>query len=91
LFCSSSFIPSISILLSSIAFYDLLETDIDLNIAIALNPNYAGAYGNLGLVYQKMGNIEAAPTNLQKAQELFAAQGNTTGAEQVANILQQLP
>jgi hypothetical protein len=38
LFCSSSFIPSISILLSSIAFYDLLETDIDLNIAIAVNP-----------------------------------------------------
>jgi hypothetical protein len=33
-----------------------------------------------------MGNIEAAKTNLQKAQELFTAQGNTAGAEQIANI-----
>jgi hypothetical protein len=39
----------------------------------------------------KMDNTEAAKTNLHKAQELFIAQGNTAGAEQVANILQQLP
>jgi hypothetical protein len=38
-----------------------------------------------------MGNIEAAQTNLQKAQELFTAQGNTAGAEPIANFLQQLP
>jgi hypothetical protein len=38
-----------------------------------------------------MGNTEAAKTNLQKAQELFTAQGNTAGAEQAANLLQQLP
>jgi hypothetical protein len=38
-----------------------------------------------------MGNTEAAKTNLQKAQELFIAQGNTAGAEQTANFLQQLP
>jgi hypothetical protein len=39
----------------------------------------------------KMGNTEAAKTNLQKAQELFTVQGNTAGAEQTANFLQQLP
>jgi hypothetical protein len=39
----------------------------------------------------KMGNTEAARTNLQQAQKLFTAQGNTADAEQVANSLQQLP
>jgi hypothetical protein len=34
---------------------------------------------------------KGAKTNLLKAQELFIAQGNTAGAEQIANILQQLP
>jgi Flp pilus assembly protein TadD len=58
---------------------------------ISIEPNDAEAYGSLGLLYMKMGNTEAAKTNLQKAQELFIAQGNTAGAEQVANILQQLP
>jgi hypothetical protein len=38
-----------------------------------------------------MGDTQVAKTNLQKAQELFTAQGNTAGVEQVANILQQLP
>jgi hypothetical protein len=38
-----------------------------------------------------MGNTEAARTNLQKAQELFSAQGNTADAEKAANLLQQLP
>jgi hypothetical protein len=37
-----------------------------------------------------MDNTEAARTNLEKAQQLFISQGNTTGAEQIANILQQL-
>jgi Tfp pilus assembly protein PilF len=51
----------------------------------------AEAYANLGLLYMEMDNTETAKTNLQKAQELFTAQGNTAGAEQIANILQQLP
>jgi Flp pilus assembly protein TadD len=64
---------------------------VDWNKAIALNPNLAEAYANSGLLYMKMGNTEAAKTNLQKTQELFTAQGNTAGAEQAANLLQQLP
>lgn len=39
----------------------------------------------------KMGNTEASKTNLLKAQELFTAQGNTSDAEQVANLLRQFP
>jgi hypothetical protein len=38
-----------------------------------------------------MGNTEAARTNLQQAQKLFTAQGNAADAEQIADILQQLP
>ncbi|NJL52330.1 MAG: hypothetical protein HC930_09105 [Hydrococcus sp. SU_1_0] len=49
------------------------------------------AYANLGLLYQQMGNIEAARSNLQKAQRLFLAQGRTADAEQAASFLQQLP
>jgi tetratricopeptide (TPR) repeat protein/S1-C subfamily serine protease len=62
----------------------------DINKAIALNSNLAEAYGNLGLLYVKMGNTEAAGTNLQKAQELFTAQGNTTGVEYTASLLGKL-
>jgi Flp pilus assembly protein TadD len=61
------------------------------NRAIALDSNDANAYSNLGFLYVKMDNIEAAKTNLQKAQELFTAQGRTADAEQAANYLQQLP
>jgi tetratricopeptide (TPR) repeat protein len=63
----------------------------DYNQAIALNPNHAEAYGNLGLLYEKIGNTKAARSNSQKAQELFTAQGRTADAEQAANFLQQLP
>jgi tetratricopeptide (TPR) repeat protein len=63
----------------------------DFRQEIALNPNYVFAYINLSALYWEMGNIEAAKTNLQKAQELFTAQGNTGGAEQMADFLQQLP
>ncbi|BAU67530.1 tetratricopeptide repeat protein (plasmid) [Stanieria sp. NIES-3757] len=63
----------------------------DFNQAILINPDDAKAYGNLALVYQKKGAIEAARANLQKAQKLFIAQGNTVLAEQAASLLQQLP
>ena len=63
----------------------------DYNKAIAINRNYAEAYGNLGLVYQEIGKLETARVHLQKAQQLFIAQGNSAAAEQVASLLQQLP
>ncbi len=63
----------------------------DYKQAISFNSNNANAYANLGLLYQQMGDIEAARSNLQKAEQLFIAQGNTAAAQQVANLLKQLP
>jgi tetratricopeptide (TPR) repeat protein/S1-C subfamily serine protease len=63
----------------------------DWNKAIALNSNFAEAYANLGLLHKDIGNTKAARSNLQKAQQLFIAQGRTADAEQAANFLQQLP
>jgi Flp pilus assembly protein TadD len=53
--------------------------------------NYPNAYFGLGLVYLQKGDIEAARTNLQQAQQLSIAQGNMALAQTVANFLQQLP
>jgi lipoprotein NlpI len=69
--------------------FDLAFADFEQIIAI--NPNYPNAYLGLGLVYLEKEDIEAARTNLQKAQELYTAHGNTAHAEKIANILQQLP
>ncbi len=63
----------------------------DYNHAIEINPQFAEAYGNLGVVHIELKNTEEARFNLQKAQQLFIAQGDTARAEQVANLLQQLP
>jgi tetratricopeptide (TPR) repeat protein len=68
---------------------DLAEADF--KRVIAINPNYPNAYVGLGVVYQQKKYIAAARTNLQKAQQLSLAQGNTALAQTVANLLQQLP
>ena len=69
--------------------YDLALSDY--NKALQINPQYAEAYINRGLVYFKQGNIGQAKINFQKGYQLFVAQGNTALANQVANVLQQLP
>nr|MDJ0593671.1 tetratricopeptide repeat protein [Pleurocapsa sp. MO_226.B13] len=63
----------------------------DYNQAIQLNPQYAIAYNNLGLIHMQMKNTEEARLNLQKAQQLFISQNNTEFAEKIANLLKQLP
>ncbi|MEN9568362.1 MAG: hypothetical protein RLZZ69_3558, partial [Cyanobacteriota bacterium] len=63
----------------------------DFKRAITINPDYPNAYVGLGVVYQQTGDIVAARTNFQKAQQLSIAQGNMALAQTVANYLQQLP
>jgi tetratricopeptide (TPR) repeat protein len=63
----------------------------DLNQAIKINPNSPNTYLGLGVVYLQKGDITAARTNLQKAQQLSIAQGNMALAQTVANLLQKLP
>jgi hypothetical protein len=56
----------------------------------SLKRNFQLNASNLAICEVKV-KREAANTNLEKAQEFYTAQGNTTGAEQAANFLQQLP
>jgi len=69
--------------------YDLALADFQQ--AIALDPNLAVSYMGLGSVQGRTGDIEAARNNLQRSQQLFTKQGNTVYAEQVADLLKQLP
>ena len=62
----------------------------DLNRALELNPQFAEAHYNRGLIHKELKNIEEARFNLQKAQQLFIAQGNHTHAEKTANLLSEL-
>ena len=63
----------------------------DYNKAVEINPQLAGAYVNLAFVYWQLKDIEQAKINLQKAQQLYIAQGETDLAENMANLLKQLP
>jgi branched-chain amino acid transport system substrate-binding protein len=47
----------------------------DYNRAIRRKPDYADAYYNLGLAQQALGNRSGAISNLQKAADLYKAQG----------------
>jgi tetratricopeptide (TPR) repeat protein/S1-C subfamily serine protease len=62
----------------------------DYNLAIKINPNLAQAYGNRGLVYYQLGDKQKAIENLQRAAQLFLAQGDTASYEQIMNLLKRL-
>ncbi|MFN7851159.1 MAG: tetratricopeptide repeat protein [Dolichospermum sp.] len=62
----------------------------DFNLAIKINPNDANAYGNRGLVYYQLGDKQKAIENLQRAAQLFLAQGDTASYEQIMNLLKRL-
>ncbi|PSB12069.1 hypothetical protein C7B62_03165 [Pleurocapsa sp. CCALA 161] len=44
--------------------------------AIEIDPNYAKAYKSCGVSYDKLDKDELARTNLEKARQLYLAQGN---------------
>ena len=83
----SSFYNNRGILYFNQAKLELALSDYDK--AIELDPNYAPAYGSLGALHIELGNIKKARFNLEKAQQLFTAQGNTAGAEQVEAYIQK--
>ena len=62
----------------------------DFNQAIAINPNYAGAYYNRGFVYRDLGDINKARENFQRAAELFLTQGRTADYERAIRLLNSL-
>ncbi|NJK40546.1 MAG: serine protease [Acaryochloridaceae cyanobacterium SU_2_1] len=61
----------------------------DYTQAISLNPQYADAYYNRGVVHQKRGNLPQAKADLETAATLFQQQNRATKAEEVRKQLQQ--
>jgi tetratricopeptide (TPR) repeat protein/S1-C subfamily serine protease len=62
----------------------------DYNLAIKINPNLAQAYGNRGIVYYQLGDKQKAREDLQRAAQLFKAQGNTAAYEKAMALLKGL-
>ena len=62
----------------------------DYTQAIKLNPNHAIAYGNRGIIYRQLGDINKAKEDLQRAAQLFRNQGNTAAYQDVIEILNSL-
>jgi tetratricopeptide (TPR) repeat protein len=60
------------------------------NQAININPNLAQAYYRLGLTRSKSGDNQKAVENLQKATELFAAQGKKADAIRSQGVVHSL-
>ena len=62
----------------------------DYNLAIKFNPNYAQAYVGRGYVYYQLGDKQKAREDLQRAAQLFMAQGNTAAYEKAMALLKGL-
>ncbi|MFN5241203.1 MAG: tetratricopeptide repeat protein [Aphanizomenon sp.] len=62
----------------------------DYTQAIKINPNYAKAYVGRGYVYYQLGDKQKAREDLQRAAQLFMAQGNTAFYEKIMALLKQL-
>jgi tetratricopeptide (TPR) repeat protein/S1-C subfamily serine protease len=62
----------------------------DYTQAIKFNPNLAQAYGNRAYVYYQLGDKQKAREDLQRAAQLFKAQGNTAAYEKAMALLKQL-
>ncbi|MDB9545935.1 tetratricopeptide repeat-containing serine protease family protein [Dolichospermum circinale] len=62
----------------------------DYTQAIKINPNYAEAYGNRAYVYYQLGDKQKAREDLQRAAQLFMAQGKTADYEKAMALLKGL-
>jgi tetratricopeptide (TPR) repeat protein len=62
----------------------------DYTQAIRLNPNYAEAYNLRGFVYYKLGDINKARQDFQRAAQLYRTQGRTADYERVITLLNLL-
>jgi tetratricopeptide (TPR) repeat protein len=63
----------------------------DFNQSLKIVPNAADAYINRGLAYAELGKYELARTDLERAKQLFLAQGDAASAENAESILRDLP
>ena len=57
---------------------------------IAINPDYADAYFNLGVIYYGRGRFNESKKHLVAALKLFANQRNVAMAEQARRLLERM-
>ncbi|WP_019502863.1 tetratricopeptide repeat-containing serine protease family protein [Pseudanabaena sp. PCC 6802] len=62
----------------------------DYGQAIRLNPNDAQAFGTRGLARSALGDNKGAISDLQKAADLYQAQGDRDGYQRVISLLNQI-
>lgn len=69
---------------------DYVKAVQNYNQAISLDPSFARAYGNRGLVRANLGDQWGAIQDYQQAAKLFLAQGSTANYEMVLNYLEKI-
>ena len=77
-----------------LTYYEMREYDkaiSDFNKAIELQSDYAEAYRDLGKAYVAIGDTANAKEAFETAVRLFEEQGNPYVAEQVKQLLEELP
>ncbi len=60
---------------------------VDYDQAIRINPNYAKAYNNRGIAYYALGDKQGAIADLQKAADLYQAQGDRARYQKIIKVL----
>jgi tetratricopeptide (TPR) repeat protein len=71
---------------------NLREAIADFNRALNLDPEYASAYRDRGVVYKELGNLSAANQDFQSAAQRFKTQMNYPGLGSVLDLtLQKFP
>jgi tetratricopeptide (TPR) repeat protein len=77
-----------------LTYYEMREYDeaiSDFNKTIELKSDYANAYRDLGKAYVAIGDTANATEAFETAVRLFEEQGNSDAAEQVRQLLEELP
>jgi Flp pilus assembly protein TadD len=67
-----------------------LEAVAAFNRAIQINPKEPTSHQNLAVAFWSQGKLPEAVASMQKARQLYSAQNNTEGVQQVEQILQQI-
>ncbi|NET15954.1 MAG: tetratricopeptide repeat protein [Okeania sp. SIO1H6] len=62
----------------------------DFSRAIELQPNFANAYENRGIIYQQLGNLNKALEDLQKAAELFEQEDKNYESKRIKEAMDKI-
>ncbi|RCV63795.1 hypothetical protein C5S53_12055 [Methanophagales archaeon] len=66
------------------------DAEAEYRDALRINPNHAGAHGNLGILYSKTGKKEEANKELEIAKRLFDEQGREADVKKTEELLKSL-